>query len=282
MSTRKLVIGQIDYLNIWPIFHFLKHSPRFSTTGIKFVPGHPSRLNTFLKEGSIDMAPASLFEYLLNAELYNLLPNNGISAENEVQSVLFCTPLSGDELRGYVREKGRIALTSASATSVALLKILWKYAWNLPVPEWIITAPGQGKDTGLPFLEIGNFALETWLNPPSGYRIFDLAREWRKFTGLPFVFAVWIIRNELCPEKQYKIQKIHQDIEKTKSRLKLDLPGIVNKRPRGRFSSEQVLRYWQTMHYDLHPENLASIILFGKYCHQLGLIDGVPALSWQF
>jgi chorismate dehydratase len=282
MGTQNLIVGQINYLNIWPVFYFLKEDSRLSAQGINFLEGHPSELNMLLRRGEVDMAPASLFEYLENAELYHLLPDNGISAAKEVQSVVFCTPLSEKELQNHIRKGGEISLTSASATSVALLKILWKYAWNLPEPKWINSEPGRGTDTGLPFLEIGNFALETWLNPPTGYQVFDLAREWRKFTGLPFVFAVWIVRDGLEPAKMEKIKRLHRIIEDMKPDLPQRLPSIVDKRPAGRFKSEDVIGYWRTMHYGLPPENLAAITLFGKYCHELGLIEGVPALSWQF
>ncbi|MFO7817274.1 MAG: menaquinone biosynthesis protein [Thermodesulfobacteriota bacterium] len=282
MGTQNLIVGQINYLNIWPVFYFLKKDNGLSAQGIDFLEGHPSELNMLLRRGEVDMAPASLFEYLENAELYHLLPDNGISASREVQSVIFCTPVHGDRLKDYIRQGGEISLTSASATSVALLKILWKYAWDLPEPEWINSEPGRGTDTDLPFLEIGNFALETWLNPPTGYQVFDLAREWRKFTDLPFVFAVWIVRDGLEPAKIEKIKRLHQIIENMKPDLPQKMPSIVDKRPPGRFKSEDVIRYWRTMHYGLPPENLAAITLFGKYCHELGLIKGVPALSWQF
>ncbi|MFP4658215.1 MAG: menaquinone biosynthesis protein, partial [Desulfonatronovibrionaceae bacterium] len=202
MGTRDLTVGQINYLNIWPVFYFLRQTPEISGAGIEFQEGHPSRLNASLRQGEVDLAPASLFEYLKNPGLYRLLPNNGISATREVQSVLFCTPVRGGLLREYVQSKGRVSLTSASATSAALLRILWKYAWDLPEPQWTESDPGRGPETGVPFLEIGNHALEIWLNPPPGYAVFDLAREWEKMTALPFVFAVWIVRAGLEEKKK--------------------------------------------------------------------------------
>ncbi len=281
MYEDNLQIGQINYLNIWPIFYFLRNTPNLQTKGMDFLEGHPSELNMLLRQGKVDLAPASLFEYLENAELYHLLPNNGISASREVQSVILCTPVHGKDLEKHIRNKGKVSITSASATSVALLKILWRFAWDLPLPQWVHSPPGKGEETGLPFLEIGNFALETYFSPPKGYVVFDLAREWKKFTGLPFVFAVWIARRGLSEEKNYKLRQLYMELERIKSNFPHEFASIVDKRPPGQFTSEQLLEYWQTMHFNLFPENLAAMAIFALYCSKLGLIEGAPVLSWK-
>ena len=93
-----LCIGKIDYLNIWHVFHLLEQScpegPDFH-----YQPGHPSELNRALDSGLLDVSPSSSFEYLLHAGKYQLLPGASISAEREVQSVLFRSEEHTSELQ---------------------------------------------------------------------------------------------------------------------------------------------------------------------------------------
>jgi len=276
-----LRIGRIDYLNIWHIFHLLEdvcpEGPDFS-----YDPGHPSRLNAALATGDLDISPSSSFEYLFRAESYELLPGASICAHSEVQSVLFLSPVPPQDLPAWLaRNPGPVCLTGASATSTALLKVLWSQKWGLPEPRWQLVEPGAGLATGRPFLEIGNIALRHFVHPPHGWRIIDLATEWAEWTGLPFVFAVWIARRGMTAESRALLKRLHGHIAaitaeldshfETLSRLP-DLPGWL--------TSPALLRYWRAMNYDLGPREQAGLALFGQCCTSRGLLPGMPALRW--
>lgn len=276
-----LQIGRIDYLNIWHVFHLLAdvcpEGPDF-----RYTPGHPSTLNRLLAGGDLDISPSSSFEYLLHAEGYELLPGASISAEEEVQSVLFLSPAPLAELpRWLAGNPGPVCLTEASATSTALLKVLWRDKWGLPEPGWEHVEPGAGLATGRPFLEIGNLALRHFTHPPRGLHIIDLAAEWSSWTGLPFVFAVWIVRRGLAASArrslgilQGHIAAITADLDshfETLSRLP-ELPDWL--------TSPDLLRYWRAMSYGLGPREQASLALFGQRCARLGLLPGMPGLRW--
>jgi chorismate dehydratase len=276
-----LQIGRIDYLNIWHIFHLLaKTCPE--GPDFHYVPDHPSSLNRALADGELDISPSSSFEYLLHAEKYFLLPGASISAHKEVQSVLFLSPAPLHELPAWLAgNPGPVCLTGASATSTALLKVLWTQKWKLPEPNWMTVEPGHGLSTGRPFLEIGNLALRHFVEPPAGYHIVDLATEWSTWTGLPFVFAVWIVRRSLpAPARklltvlQQHIGSITADLDshfETLSRLP-ELPAWL--------TSPNLLRYWRAMSYDLGPREQASLVLFGEHCTKQGLLPGMPGLRW--
>jgi chorismate dehydratase len=276
-----LQIGRIDYLNIWHVFHLLEgvcpEGPDYH-----YEPGHPSTLNRLLACGALDISPSSSFEYLLHAESYELLPGASICAKEEVQSVLFLSPVPLAELSAWLsRNPGPVCLTGASATSTALLKVLWNRKWGLPEPRWESVEPGAGLSTGRPFLEIGNLALRHFVHPPKGYHMVDLAAEWSSWTGLPFVFAVWIVRRnlpaatrELLGRLQGHIGTITADLSshfEALSRLP-ELPGWL--------TSPNLLRYWRAMDYGLGPEEQASLALFGERCTSCGLLPGMPGLRW--
>lgn len=274
-------IGRIDYLNIWHVFYLLEQlcppGPEYH-----YVPGHPSQLNHALATGDLDISPSSSFEYLAHAELYQLLPGASISAHHEVQSVLFLSPAPLVDLPAWLAcNPGPVLLTSASATSSALLQVLWTQKWGLALPRWQDVEPGAGVASGRPFLEIGNFALRHFVHTPPGYHCIDLAREWTSWTGLPFVFAVWIVRRTQTPLArkllavlQRHITTITQTVDQHFSDLSL-LP----QRPEC-LTPETLQQYWQALNYTLGPREQAGLTLFGECCSRQGLLPGMPSLRW--
>jgi chorismate dehydratase len=276
-----LKIGRIDYLNVWPLFyHLTKRFPPGEE--VEYVAGHPSALNALLSRGEIDMAPCSSFEYLLHPGSYDLLPGLSISARREVQSVLLVSPVALAELPEYLSHNGRkVSLTTASATSVALLKILFRHAWGVPDPIWVSAAPGTGLTISNPFLEIGDMALKIWVDPPKGWHVIDLAGAWEAMTRLPFVFGVWIVRNDLSSERRTVLAKIAGDLLSIKERVRREIPELACAPGLPEWIGKQALQsYWETIEYDLTPEHQASLVLFGSLCRGLGLLPSVPALSW--
>ncbi len=276
-----LHIGRIDYLNIWHVFHLLEQScpegPDFH-----YVPGHPSALNRGLADGALDISPSSAFEYLARAERYNLLPGASISAHEEVQSVLLLSPVETDGLAAWlVANPGPVCVTGASATSTALLKVLWSQKWGLPAPEWHEVEPGAGLATGRPFLEIGNVALRHFVDPPRGYHIIDLAREWTGWTNLPFVFAVWIARRDLAPSSRRLLGRLHQHIASITATLDREFDHLsqLSLRPDW-LAQHDLLRYWRAMDYSLDAREQAGLTLFAECCTRQGLLPGTPALTW--
>jgi chorismate dehydratase len=276
-----LHIGKIDYLNIWHVFHLLARTcpegPDFH-----FVPGHPSALNSLLSQGTLHISPSSSFEYLLHAERYQLLPNASISAKREVQSVLFLSPVPLDRLPAWLeRNPGPVCLTGASATSTALLKVLWSQKWQLPEPQWQEVQPGEGLATGRPFLEIGNLALRHFIHPPAGYHILDLATEWSDWTGLPFVFAVWILRRSLNQAEHLLTTRLHREIAAVTSDLDSHFASLsLLPRHEDWLTPANLVRYWQAMSYGFGPEEQAGLALFAQRCTTQGLLPGTPGLHW--
>jgi len=281
MNRKVLKIGRIDYLNVWPLFALLeKDFPPGSS--VSYTSGHPAELNRALAQGDLDLSPSSSMEYLVDAENYQLLPGLTINSHGPVQSVLFLTPVDPGDLGRYMAEHGNaVYLSGASATSAALLKVLWRFAWDLPEPEWRTVGPGQGLDTGRPHLEIGNVALRRYLHPPEGWRVVDLGGVWKKMTGLPFVFAVWILRRDPDPGVRQTLTRVNRALEDIKQRLDVKLPGLIAGYDYPEWlTARDLTRYFEVVRYDFGPREKAGLALFGDYCRRLGLLSGVPALSF--
>lgn len=276
MNAPLLRLGRIDYLNVQPFFAALEENAPGGPT-LSYQRGHPAELNRALQNKTLDLSPSSSFEYLQHAEHYALLPHASVSARGPVQSVLLVSPVPLTDLA----QENEVLLTSASASSVALLKILWQYAWNLPQPKWGIIAPGQGFASGKPFLEIGDAALRLFLEPPPGWYLYDLAEAWHAFTGLPFVFALWIVRKDLAPPQRKALVHVAQTISGVSNNWPGPLERLLHATSRPAWLSSEALRaYWNNLFPCLGPSEQAGLLLFAKYATELGLLPGAPGLTW--
>lgn len=276
-----LRIGKIDYLNIWHIFHLLADTCP-EGDDFHYVPGHPSQLNQALDAGLLDISPSSSFEYLLHAEKYRLLPGASISASTQVQSVLFMSPVPLGDLSVWMKNNpGPVCLTGASATSTALVKVLWSQKWELPEPVWQEVEPGQGATTGRPFLEIGNLALRHFIHPPKGYHIYDVAAQWSDWTGLPFVFAVWIVRRDLPEPSRHLVDRLRTEIARITAELDRHVASLSRFPQRPEWLTQtDLLGYWNAIGYALGPREQAGLAFFGERCTRQGLLSGMPTMSW--
>lgn len=278
-----LRIGRIDYLNVWPLFQGLRLRLTPETQAqVRIVPGHPSELNEALAGGDLDVAPSSSFEYLQRADKYSLLPDLSISSWGPVRSVLLACPFPVSEMPRHSASGLRVGLSSASASSVALLRILWRFHWGWPEPEWIEQQPGQGLDRRIPFLEIGDFALRLTCDPPQGWHLIDLGQAWREFTNLPFVYGVWMVRRNLSAGSRERLFQVADALHAAADEFRDDPYQLAARLERPDWLPLTALQeYWQCIRYTFGPKEQAGLILFGDYVRQLGLIPAVPGLSWH-
>ncbi len=270
-----LKLGHIDYLNCVPLFHYLRNC---GFDG-EIVKGVPSTLNAMLARGEIDVSPSSSFEYGRSFTAYKLLPGYSISAFGPVQSVMLFSHVPVDELRGH-----RIYITGESATSVNLLRVLLReyYGWDqvdtcvpdVPVEEML----AQGRAV----LLIGDRALRLALasQPTVRYR-YDLASLWRQFTAMPFVFALWIVRNDVVDGKLASLQRLRQHLAASYARARAELPELAATVSRNSWiSADQLLDYWRCMSYELDEAHLAGLELFFELCVKYGYLKRRPKVEF--
>jgi len=260
-------LGQISYINCeifnYPIKKLLK-SAEYSSLGIHVIEGVPSHLNNLFLAGEIDVAPISSFAYLGGDT--KLLKKLSISSFGKVQSVLFFINEDMAEIKAKLDSgtRHKIYLSSESASSVALLKILLKekYLFNLQNLDFI-SFSGEGRDLPNKLL-IGDLALKELCRGRESYykRTLDLGEEWFDFThGLPMVFGVWAHRLKVQDEKRVqeliltaKTMGLNQDFNEIVERVHLQT-GL----------SQQVLRnYYQHLNYDFTDEHSRGLALYGE------------------
>jgi chorismate dehydratase len=154
--------------------------------GCTLVQRPPTELIALLRQGRLDTALVSSVEAIQHPG-YQVAPGLGIAAKREVRSV------RAFRRRGPVRTVG---LDESSATSATLLRLLLlgpRRADTVGAPAFETIAPTRAPDR-LPHdlvLLIGDDGLHA---DPGGREVWDLGQQWRAHTGLPFVFAVWLLR----------------------------------------------------------------------------------------
>jgi chorismate dehydratase len=185
MST-PIRVGAVSYLNAKPLYYRLEEF----APGIRLEMDLPSRLADRLAEGDLDVALIPSVEYLRGAALglgYEIVPGLAIAARGAVRSVKLFS-------RVPLGAIGRLALDAGSRTSQVLARV-WLDACHGVRPGRIELLP-----MGVPVQEstadavvlIGDRAMRV---PPEGFHtVIDLAEAWFGLTGLPFVFALWVVR----------------------------------------------------------------------------------------
>ena len=178
---RGLRVGCVQYLNSKPLICGYDGPVVFD---------HPSGLAADLVEGKLDVALVPIFEALRHPS-YGLADGVAIASDGPVFSVFLAHQCPIEEIES-------IAIDPASLTSVnALQVILAEYYGIRPLLREFADYPQKTSAV----LLIGNQAIAFRERDAGATQILDLGAEWKLRTGLPFVYAAWLIRADL-PEVQ--------------------------------------------------------------------------------
>lgn len=173
-------LGCLPYLNVKPLVYTLEHGGL--PAGWELVYAPPSQLAEMLAAGEIAAAPVSSFATFTNPD-FNICPGICIAADGPVKSVLLLSKKSIENL-------DTVALDTSSLSGASMLKIILAELYNLH-PRFVRLTP-EPVESMLERCDaamvIGNPAM---MCSKDGLTVVDLAREWKKLTGLPAVFAVW-------------------------------------------------------------------------------------------
>jgi len=269
-----LKIGQITYVNCAPFFHYLRKA---GFRG-KVIHGVPAELNRLLALGEIDASPSSSFEYGLHWHDYLLLPNLSISSIGPVRSVLF---FSGEPLATLSGKT--VWVTGESATSVNLLKVLLQEFYG--AGDITFRVPGEPIETllagGRPTLFIGDRALRANTKKPEWVTAYDLGELWYQFTGLPFVFALWILRRDTAESRPEEVSALLNQLEMATERALKSLSHLAQEGEYDVFlEPEDLIDYWMSMSYRLTEGHLEGLRLFFTLCEKHGVLNNVPQLAF--
>jgi chorismate dehydratase len=182
----KIRVSAVRYINSYPFIIGLRDSEVASMIDLEVC--HPSECADRLLTGKTDLGliPVAM---IAGMDEYHLVGDYCLSTNGEVRTVLLVSNTPFEEIN-------TIYLDYRSRSSVTLCRILAARAWKheyiwLPAPEeFNITAMKHGEAAVM----IGDRCFEYARH--FRYRL-DLGLEWKKFTGLPFVFACWVSTKKL-------------------------------------------------------------------------------------
>jgi chorismate dehydratase len=281
LKDNKLKVGRIPYANFFPVFYYFDKECKH--TDYKFIKGVPSKLNKMLRDGKLDISPSSSIEFLRNKDKYLILPWFSVSSAGPIYSIRLFSKLPLHNLGGK-----EIALSSDSETSNVLLKIILQEFLSLTC-RFKSTNRRSVKSVLSTFsavLHIGDTAMieakklsavSYQLSPPfnsslklltpnSELFIYDLGELWFKHTGLPFVFALWIVRKQAVAEKKELIRKLSNDLIKARRYAGKKFQLIAKEAPQKKWLTEkELVDYWKNISYDFTEKHLEGLRLFEKY-----------------
>jgi chorismate dehydratase len=208
---QKLRISIVQYLNTAPLVWGFTNGPLTGKYDLSFTV--PSQCAEALRTGTADVAIIPAIEYQRIPGLV-VLPDLAIASQNRVRSLLTISKKPIEQVRS-------IALDRSSRSTQALTRILAEEHWKI-VPEFFEAEPDLRAmfDRADAAMLIGDPALRisvavekkstvgaegravcqaATLGITSGeiFHIYDVVGEWRKFSSLPAVMAVWAARPEV-------------------------------------------------------------------------------------
>ena len=281
---RRLRISAISYLNTAPLMWDFEHGE----AGSEFDPSYtlPSACARALEAGTADIGiiPAAAYAQVPGLMV---LPGVAIASRRPVRSILLVSRVPVEKIR-------TVALDTSSMTSVALTKILFEkwlgggrtFTSMAPNIEQMLVDHDAGLLIGDPALQIDR----------SRHHTLDLAEEWIRHTGKPFVFAFWAVRKEaLCGESRPRLSAARSDAHLPAR----DLATIFQQsRDHGLepVSLVHITREWaprlglkesdlhsyltENIYYHLDAPCLEGLQLFYRYAAEIGALPAAPEMRF--
>ena len=262
MSLPKVSV--VQYLNSVPLVWGMLRGEQQDRYELQFTT--PAACADAVHQGKADIGIVPSIEYQ-RIERAQILSGISIASKSEAKSVLLLSKVPIEKLK-------TVAVDNSSRTSAALLRILMRKFYSrfitatpsLPKPADMLKRADAALIIGDPALTFDGQVAE----------VYDLAAEWKKFTGLPFVFALWVGREDA------KLARFRKDFEDSRDyglahvdEISAEYAAKLNMRPSG-----VKVYLTQNIDYSLDEENRKGLRLFFKLAREAGIIPVEKDLSF--
>jgi chorismate dehydratase len=252
-------VAASSYLNTAPLIWSFARGPRCGEVEL-LTDTAPARCADMLARGQVEAALVPVIEYQRLPETA-VVEGVCVGARREVQSVVLVT--RGAAL-GEVRT---VALDTSSRTSAALVEVIFREFVGR-VPRLEQSAPNLPEMLAAhdAALVIGDPAMTF---PREGLRVYDMAALWREYTGLGFVFAMWMARvEEMESVRRVDFARARDEglehIEEIASHY-MDVVGL---------SLDEIRTYLlENISFKLNEELRAGLDLYFRLAQRHGIID---------
>jgi chorismate dehydratase len=280
-------IGHFEFLNGYPLYYGLERGAGWGC--FRLVGGVPTDLNRKLLAGELDISPVSSIECGVHADELLFFPHVSITADGAVDSIRLVS-------RRPMAEVESVALTRQSATSVVLLKILLRQRHGIePVYTPMDGSVAEALKTNDAVLLIGDQALEAYYGAGkatvtagteaeaagTGLFSYDLGLEWKGFTGLPMVFALWAVRRSFFQRRPGETVEVQDRLGYSIAYCAENRDEVVRAAadvyP---FSPGQLRSYFSKLRYDLTDEYRRGLDGFYRRAVEIGEAATAPELEF--
>ncbi len=278
-ETREVRLGCVSYLNTLPLIEGLE-----KLEGLALDRAAPARLIDLLSNGRVEAGLVSLIDAQRSGEALALLPCGMIGCDGPTLTVRLYSACAIEEIT-------RVYVDAESHTAAALLRVLLArvYGVRAEVVEFDaregVVRHGGGSAPPDPWpsamLLIGDKVVSQ--SPPAERypHQLDLGEAWRKWTGLPFVYAVWMCRaSEAGSERMRAVVRL---LDRQRRRNAARLDGVATGRARERGWPEDLARDYLGRKLLFDPSTAGAreaVERFFDEAHGLGLIDRRRATVW--
>lgn len=259
-------IAASSYLNTAPLIWSFTHGSKRDAVEL-FTDTAPARCAAMLAGGEVDAALVPIIEYQRIADVA-IIPNVCVGSKTAVRSVVLVTR------KNNLKKVERVALDESSRTSAALVKILFREFLGFE-PQWETSSPdlkGMLAHADAALI-IGDPAMTI---PADEFHVFDLATLWHEFTGLGFVFAMWMVR----PERVEKIGAI--DFGAARDEGLMNLERVIADYPHQLGLSQTQIRQYLTENivFETADEMGKGLKLYFDLAQEHGLIETMKPLRF--
>ena len=248
-------IGCVPYLNARPLLAGLE-GLNYRVTELV-----PARLFEAYQEGCFDAALLSSIDVISMPDA-QVVDGVSISSWGDVYSVILA-------YRGDLQEITHVMLDPSSHTSNALLRIVLEEFHGI-FPRYVHYKEGVSEHDvriiiGDPAIAFRN---DRHSHLGSDMRILDLGGEWYRSTGLPFVFALWSLKNNITKKKF-----LSESLRRAKVAGLFNLDSIADRTADPEFSRRYLC---ESIRYDLGDDEKKGLELFSKLLGNNNIIDDLP------
>ena len=249
---RKTRVGAVSYLNSKPLIEGLADTVPLSLD-------YPSCLADDLAHDRLDVALVPSIEYFRDSD-YHIVSDACVATRGDVMSVKLYSRVHPGDIK-------RLALDEGSRTSATLARIILAEKYGVfPDLEPLPMEHDTTKTDADAILLIGDRAMrdpdeefvETW----------DLGTMWTEWTGLPFVFAMWVARGDI------ETAALATELSAARDRGVAAFEPIAHREAEALgIGEEAAFNYLRdNLHFHLGPAERAGLRLFRQFATQLGLI----------
>lgn len=274
-------LGAVSYLNTLPLIEGLGKLADVSLTLTA-----PSRLIDLLMDGTVDLALASIIDAQRSATPVALVPAGMIGCDGPTMTVRLFSRVPADRIT-------RVHADVDSHTSIALLRVILAERFGVR-PEMIdfdadahrallARSSASTPDAAAwpeSLLMIGDKVVTD--SPPAILypHQLDLGQAWREMTGMPFVYAVWMCREEEAPGDAVRAAAAVLDRQRRHNATRID--WIVAARAPSRGWPAGVAREYLggLLRYEVTPAARQAVARFFDLCRKHGVLGSVRDVRW--